>query len=60
MEPQDTLTPAEFARRTGLSLGYVYSLLWTGRLDAEKSDGNWSICASELERAAHLMPVVEC
>ena len=50
MEEQVTLTPAEFARSAGLSLGYVYALLWAGRLAAQKNDGTWAISASELER----------
>jgi len=52
MESQNnsTLTPAEFARQSGLSLGYVYSLLWSGRLQAAKSDGVWQIPQSALEQ----------
>jgi hypothetical protein len=52
MESQNssTLTPAEFARQSGLSLGYVYSLLWSGRLPAAKSDGVWQIPVNALKQ----------
>jgi excisionase family DNA binding protein len=57
MEPQNssTLTPAEFARQSGLSLGYVYSLLWSGRLQAAKSEGQWQIPTSALEQRKEAM-----
>jgi excisionase family DNA binding protein len=48
---QHTMTPAEFARACGLTLPYVYSLIWAGRLQAEKSDaGTWKIPQSALEQ----------
>ncbi len=50
MQSPDALTPAEFARLTGLSLGYVYSQLWTGRLIANKLEGQWAIPAIEVEK----------
>jgi hypothetical protein len=50
---QDTITAPEFARRTGHHLSYVYSLLTTGKLHAEKINGEWAIAASEVERRAH-------
>ena len=46
---EDVLTPVEFARQSGLTLGYVYSLVWTGRLNAQKVAGAWEIPAPELE-----------
>jgi hypothetical protein len=50
MDEHARLTPAQFARRAGLSLGYVYQLLWDGRVSADKVDGAWAIPVSELER----------
>jgi excisionase family DNA binding protein len=51
MQQTMTMTPAEFARAAGLTLPYVYSLLWAGRLPAEKSvEGTWRIDASALEQ----------
>lgn len=44
------LTPAEFAKQANLTLNYVYSLLATGRLEAERRDGRWAIAATELEK----------
>jgi hypothetical protein len=52
MELQDTstLTPAEFSRLSGLSLGYVYARLWSGRVvGAQKIDGQWHIPEGALE-----------
>jgi hypothetical protein len=46
----EALTPAEFAKRTGLSLGYVYSQLCTGKLHATKAHGQWAIPTIEVER----------
>lgn len=47
---QQTVSPSQFARETGLSLQYIYSLLAAGRLEAEKHDGCWAISAIELEK----------
>ena len=45
-----TLTPAEFSRLTGLSLGYVYARLWSGRVGgAQKIHGQWHIPATALK-----------
>jgi hypothetical protein len=49
---QKNLSPAEFARETGLTLQYVYSLLAAGsqRLaGAQKIDGQWRIPTTALE-----------
>ena len=37
------LSPVEYARMKGLSLGWVYSQIWLGALPAEKVDGRWRI-----------------
>ena len=45
-----TLSPAQYARLSGLSLGYVYGRLWSGRLaGAQKVDGQWRIPVAALE-----------
>lgn len=41
--PKKFITPAEYARREGFSLNYVYKLLVVGRLPAERIDGKWQI-----------------
>lgn len=46
----ESLSPAQYARQTGLTLQYVYSLLASGRLEAERKDGRWLIAVSELEK----------
>jgi len=37
------LSPVEYARMKGLSLGWVYSQIWLGTLPAVKVDGKWRI-----------------
>lgn len=50
LQNTSTLTPAEFSRLSGLSLGYVYARLWSGRVvGAQKIDGQWHIPATALE-----------
>ena len=39
----DEISPIEAARKLGNGLGYVYSLIWSGRLSARKVDGQWRI-----------------
>lgn len=50
MQHGNELTPAEFAKRTGLSLGYVYTQLWSGKLVATKIEGQWAIPVTEVEK----------
>jgi excisionase family DNA binding protein len=39
----------EAARKLGVGLDYVYSLLWTGKLAGEKIAGRWRIPMSAIE-----------
>jgi len=43
------ISVSEAARRLGFTLKYVYDLLYSGRLKAEKKMGRWSIPAEEIE-----------
>ena len=47
---EEAVSPAEFSRETGLSLTHTYRLLWSGKLQAIKHDGQWAIPAAEVER----------
>jgi excisionase family DNA binding protein len=38
-----TMTPREVARTLGIRLDAVYSLIWAGKLEAEKEDGRWLV-----------------
>ena len=50
LQNTSTLTPAEFSRLTGLSLGYIYARLWSGRVGgAQKIHGQWHIPATALK-----------
>ena len=45
----ENLTVPEAARRLGFTLKYVYDLLHSGRLKAEKKKGRWKIPTEEIE-----------
>lgn len=40
---------AEAARRAGVNMNTIYRRVVTGRLEAEKIDGNWRVKASALK-----------
>jgi excisionase family DNA binding protein len=43
------LSAVEAARRLGVGLDYVYSLLWTGKLEARKVNKKWQISIEAVE-----------
>jgi excisionase family DNA binding protein len=43
------LTPREAARGLGVSLYFVYQLLWTGKLPGRKVGKQWRIPATAVE-----------
>jgi len=45
----ETRSVPETARTLGFTLRYVYDLVYSGRLKAEKIAGRWRIPASEVE-----------
>jgi excisionase family DNA binding protein len=47
--PENGISVAEAARKLGLGLGYVYSLVQGGRLPAQKVDGKWCISAEAVQ-----------
>lgn len=47
---QRNYSPAEAARKLGISLEYVYRQIWAGKLPAQKKNGKWYVPALELER----------
>jgi excisionase family DNA binding protein len=48
MKDENVSVP-EAARRLGFTLKYVYDLVYSGRLKAEKKLGRWSIPMTEIE-----------
>lgn len=44
------LTAIEAARKLGVGLDYLYSLLWTGRLQARKVGRKWLVSAEAVEQ----------
>ncbi len=47
---QQSITPVEAARRLGVTLQYLYTLLWTGRLQARREGKRWLVDAQAVER----------
>lgn len=45
----ESVSVPEAARRLGFTLKYVYDLLYSGRLKAEKKMGRWRIPTEEIE-----------
>ena len=48
-KPKEALSVPGAARQLGFTLKYVYDLVYSGRLKAEKVGGRWRIAASEVE-----------
>ncbi len=49
MPKQVELSAVEVARRLGVGLDYLYSLLWTGKLQGRKVGKRWRIPAEAVE-----------
>jgi len=49
MKTQSELTPRAAAQRLCISLDSVYSLVWAGKLLANKRDGRWAIPLAAVE-----------
>lgn len=49
MTKEKELSAVEAARRLGVGLDYLYSLLWTGKLTGRKQGKRWHIPADAVE-----------
>lgn len=49
MEQSEEMTAMEAARKLGVGLDYLYSLLWTGKLEARKVGSQWRIPTNAVE-----------
>ena len=49
MEKELEVSPRFTARKLGVSLYYVYQLLWTGKLRGRKVGKRWRIAAEAVE-----------
>lgn len=47
MTEKITISVREAAHSLGVTLDYVYKLIWAGKLKAEKIDGKWRVEAKE-------------
>ena len=45
----EEVSAIEAARRLGVGLDYVYSLLWTGKLTGHKADRRWRVPVQAIE-----------
>ncbi len=43
------MSAIEAARKLGVGLDYLYSLVWTGKLDARKVNRQWRVSAEAVE-----------
>ena len=50
MEKPKELSAIEAARRLGVGLDYVYSLLWTGKLEGHKVGNHWRVSIEAVEK----------
>lgn len=46
------ITVAEAARRLGVTIAYVYTLVWAGKLEARKENGRWLVSSKAVEERA--------
>jgi excisionase family DNA binding protein len=46
---EQEITVAEAARRLGVTLAHVYSLLWAGRLQGRKVNRQWLVSVDAIE-----------
>jgi len=49
MKQAREMTAIEAARRLGVGLDYLYSLLWTGKLEARKLNKRWRVSTDAVE-----------
>jgi excisionase family DNA binding protein len=43
------MSVSQAARRLGIALPYAYQLVWAGKLDARKVDGQWQVSEEAVE-----------
>jgi len=49
MDTQFSVSPREAAQMLGTRLDEVYSLIWAGKLPAEKRDGRWLVSRAAVD-----------
>jgi excisionase family DNA binding protein len=49
MQKNNEITPIEAARKLGVGLDYLYSLIWTGKLPGRKAGNRWRIPLTAVE-----------
>lgn len=51
MKNDTSMSPAETAQKLNVTIGYVYGLLWVGKMKGEKDKvtGKWRIPQSEID-----------
>lgn len=51
MSAKETFSVAGAARELGVGLAYMYSLVYSGKIEAAKVDGRWTIPAAAVKAA---------
>jgi excisionase family DNA binding protein len=52
MSKEKEMSAIEAARRLAVGLDYVYSLIWTGKLDGRKVDQRWLVSMASVREAS--------
>jgi excisionase family DNA binding protein len=50
MPSEKECSAVEAARRLGIGLDYLYSLLWTGKLEGRKVNQRWRVLEASVEK----------
>jgi excisionase family DNA binding protein len=50
MPQEQEISAIEAARRLAVGLDYVYSLIWTGKLEGRKQDQRWLVSEASVEK----------
>jgi excisionase family DNA binding protein len=49
LKPTKEISAIEAARRLGIGLDYLYSLLWTGKVEAHKVNRQWRVSVAAVD-----------
>lgn len=59
MRNKQRLSVSQAARKAGYTTKYIYDLLWSGRLPAQKQDGRWLIAEADVEKLPKMIAKAE-
>ncbi len=50
------ITPREAAVKLGIRVDALYRLLWSGKINGRKVDGQWRISAADIDKRLYVNP----